>query len=153
MDDGVTKIYGNARFMLRRGTFTEWWSTNPVLEAGEPAVVVGGIGDYTGEESAAWNSASTEWNSETQVIKFGDGKTSWRDLPWWYGPTGPKGDQGEQGIQGEKGDTGEQGPQGEQGIQGKKGADGQDYILTESDKAEIANKVLSNFIDVSEVGQ
>ena len=67
---------------------------------------------------------------------------------------GDKGDTGPQGIQGEKGDTGPRGPQGIQGIKGDKGedgkdgidgvngVDGKDYILTESDKAEIANIVL-----------
>lgn len=33
------------------------------------------------------------------------------------------------------------------------GLKGNDYILTEDDKEEIANIVLSNFTDVSEVGQ
>ena len=48
-----------------------------------------------------------------------------------------KGDQGEQGIQGEKGDQ---------------GAKGDTYTLTEADKQDVANLVLSNFTDVSEVG-
>lgn len=34
-----------------------------------------------------------------------------------------------------------------------KGEPGDDYVLTESDKEEIANIVISNFTDVSEVGQ
>lgn len=42
-----------------------------------------------------------------------------------------------------KGETGEQGPQGEKG---------DSYILTEADKQEVANLVLAQFTDVSEVG-
>lgn len=41
-------------------------------------------------------------------------------------------------------------------IKGDKGADGKDgknYVLTDADKTDIANLVLSNFTDVSEVGQ
>ena len=68
------------------------------------------------------------------------------------GPQGPKGDTGEQGPQGEigpegpqgpKGDTGEQGPQGIPGIQGEKGDPGTNYILTNEDKAEIAQLALA----------
>lgn len=58
---------------------------------------------------------------------------------------GSKGSQGEKGAKGDKGDKGEKGEQGEQGvqgIQGEKGADGQDYVLTETDKIDIANIVL-----------
>ncbi len=51
-----------------------------------------------------------------------------------------------QGPRGEKGDIGPQGPQGEQGEKGDT------YTLTQADKTEIANEVLSNFTDVSEVG-
>lgn len=40
--------------------------------------------------------------------------------------------------QGEKGEQGEKGPQGEQGPKGDKGDSGNDYVLTESDKSEIA---------------
>ena len=60
------------------------------------------------------------------------------------GPQGPKGDTGEQGPKGDTGDTGPQGPagpQGETGPQGPAGADGKDYVLTESDKQEIAGMV------------
>lgn len=42
---------------------------------------------------------------------------------------------------------------GEKGEPGKPGAPGKDYILTEADKTEIADIVLSNFGDVSEAGQ
>lgn len=63
------------------------------------------------------------------------------------GEKGEKGDKGDQGIQGEKGDKGDQGEQGIQGVQGEQGpagadgVDGKDYVLTEEDKTEIANKV------------
>lgn len=54
---------------------------------------------------------------------------------------------------GEKGEKGEKGDQGIQGEKGDKGEDGNDYVLTDADKTEIANIVLTNFINVSEVGQ
>lgn len=57
------------------------------------------------------------------------------------------------GAKGEKGDTGATGAQGQQGIQGEKGEKGDTYNLTEADKTEIADIVLSNFTNVSEVGQ
>ncbi len=64
------------------------------------------------------------------------------------GDMGPKGDKGETGDQGPKG---EPGPQGIQGAQGPKGDDGEDYVLTDSDKAEIANIVLATLPDGDEV--
>lgn len=36
---------------------------------------------------------------------------------------------------------------------GSQGLPGNDYILTDTDKTDIANLVLKNFVDVSEVGQ
>lgn len=60
------------------------------------------------------------------------------------GIQGPKGDTGDQGIQGpkgDKGDTGAQGPKGDTGAKGDKGDKGDSYILTNADKAEIANTV------------
>jgi len=64
--------------------------------------------------------------------------------PGEAGPAGPQGEQGEQGPKGDTGDTGPQGPQGEKGetgATGPAGADGKDYILTDSDKQEIATIV------------
>lgn len=74
-------------------------------------------------------------------LKIGDGVTPFNDLPYKLGPKGEKGDQGEQGIQGIQGEKGD------------KGEKGDSYILTEADKNDIADIVLSNFTDVSEVGQ
>lgn len=64
------------------------------------------------------------------------------------GEQGPKGEQGLQGPQGEKGAQGEQGPQGEQGLKGDKGDNGSDYVLTTTDKAEIA-KQAAPLVDIS----
>lgn len=58
------------------------------------------------------------------------------------GEVGPQGPQGEQGIQGETGPKGEQGPAGEKGT---------DYVLTETDKDDIANLVLQALPDGDEV--
>lgn len=57
---------------------------------------------------------------------------------------GADGQQGPQGIQGE------QGPQGIQGEQGPEGPQGDDYVLTNQDKQDIANLVLSD-IDATNV--
>ena len=60
------------------------------------------------------------------------------------GIQGEKGDKGDTGATGPKGDTGPQGatgPQGPQGATGAAGKDGKDYVLTEADKAEIADMV------------
>ena len=58
-------------------------------------------------------------------------------IPGPQGPQGPAGPQGPQGIQGE---IGPQGPQGEQGPAGQNGAD---YILTDTDKNNIAQLVIT----------
>ena len=42
---------------------------------------------------------------------------------------------------------------GAKGDKGDKGEPGEDYVLTEADKTEIADIVLSNFVDVAVVGQ
>lgn len=74
------------------------------------------------------------------------------------GPPGPQGEQGPQGIEGPKGETGAQGLQGEpgekgdkgdpgergiQGEKGDKGDPGNEYVLTDDDKTDIADTVLT----------
>lgn len=69
-------------------------------------------------------------------------------IPGKDGAIGPQGEPGPQGIQGEAGKDGEKGDKGDtgaQGPQGPAGADGSDYILTESDKQDIASMVESDF--------
>ncbi len=78
---------------------------------------------YKGEE------AIIEDADNGECLKIGDGATPFNELSYKLGPIGPKGD---------KGDRGEPGA---------------DYVLTDTDKTEIAELVLANFIDVSEVGQ
>ena len=65
------------------------------------------------------------------------------------GDKGDQGPQGEIGPQGPKGDTGEQGPQ---GIQGPQGDPGTNYVLTDEDKAEIAQLALAAMPTAEEVG-
>lgn len=50
---------------LRRGTTDEWETTNPVLHNGEPGF---------------------DW--QTDILKIGDGSTSWNDLPAIQGGSG-----------------------------------------------------------------
>ena len=56
------------------------------------------------------------------------------------GVQGPQGPEGPQGIQGIQGPVGPEGPQGKQGAQGPKG---DAYVLTESDRQEITNRVFA----------
>ena len=65
---------------------------------------------------------------------------------------GPQGEPGPQGIPGEKGEPGEKGAdgapgekgdKGDTGPAGKDGKDGEDYILTDTDKNDIANLVVA----------
>ena len=75
------------------------------------------------------------------------------------GEKGDKGDTGERGPQGPKGEQGEKGPQGEQGEQGDKGKDGVTPLVTlrydevTGNLYYSADGLLSDMVDVSEVGQ
>lgn len=79
-------------------------------------------------------------------IKFSDGTTfqekynsgELKGEQGIQGEVGPQGPQGEQGIQGEKGEKGQD------GANGTNGKDGSDYVLTETDKQEIANLVIAS---------
>lgn len=61
------------------------------------------------------------------------------------------GPQGEPGIQGDTGEQGPIGPQGPEGPQGPAGADGNDYVLTDTDKQDIADLVLAGLPVAEEV--
>ena len=99
----------NIKFQLRRSTSSNWTSTNPILQAGEPG-----------------------FETNTYKLKIGDGITRWNLLPYISGqvqvgntgPTGPQGIQGIQGLQGSTGPTGSQGPQGPTGATGPQGITG-----------------------------
>lgn len=116
-----------------------------------------GTEEPTGEELIWINpegEASTEFATEAYVDEAiaaaqlgGGGSGESADLTNYYTKSevdaaieeieltpGPKGDKGD------KGDSGEQGPQGEPGADGQPGSD---YVLTEADKAEIAQLALT----------
>ena len=94
-----------------------------------------------GEPGKDGTSATHSWNGTVLTVTSASG-TSSADLK---GEKGDKGDAGEQGVQGE---TGPQGPQGERGdtgatgAAGKDGVDGKDYVLTDTDRADIAALVI-----------
>jgi len=121
---------GNSRIQFRRGKAAFWTDENPVLRPGEPG-----------------------FETDTEKLKIGDGRTHWRELEYFVegtgvggsngtglqgpkgdpgpmgpmGPVGPrglKGDTGAQGVQGFKGDPGAQGPIGPEGDEGDPGAPG-----------------------------
>lgn len=73
-----------------------------------------------------------------------DGRDGADGAPGRDGAPGKDGSKGEKGDPGEKGDRGEQGIQGipgEKGDKGDKGDPGNDYVLTDTDKQDIAGKV------------
>ena len=104
------------QIQYRRGTASQWTTTDPVLAIGEPG-----------------------YETDTGRFKVGNGSAVWSALPYSSGPTGPTGPQGitgptgpqgatgptgAQGIQGVTGPTGAAGPTGPQGIQGIQGIQG-----------------------------
>ena len=108
----------NIKFQLRRAISSNWTSTNPILQAGEPG-----------------------FESDTYKLKIGDGITTWNLLPYIYGqvqigdtgptgpqgitgPTGSNGTNGSQGVTGPTGPTGSNGTNGSQGITGPTGPTG-----------------------------
>ena len=102
-----------SKIQIRRGTAAQWTAVNPILIAGE-------LG----------------FETDTNLIKAGNGSTAWTSLayctgtPGATGPTGATGAvgatgaTGAQGTQGIQGATGATGAQGIQGIQGETGATG-----------------------------
>lgn len=77
------------RMQQRRGTAADWAAQNPVLMDGE-------IG----------------FETDTHMIRVGDGVTQFLNLPRYAGPIGPQGSSGAQGPQGIQGNTGPTGPAG-----------------------------------------
>lgn len=59
---------GNSRIQVRRGKAAFWTDENPVLFLGEPG-----------------------YESDTRKLKFGDGATHWRELPYFAGGVTPGG--------------------------------------------------------------
>jgi hypothetical protein len=86
---------------VRRGTASQWSSSNPTLSEGELGVEL-----------------------DTSKFKIGTGVANWNTLPYATGIQGPQGIQGVQGLQGVQGIQGPQGLQGVQGIQGPQGIQG-----------------------------
>jgi hypothetical protein len=91
------RISGKIRNSFRSDTQSNWENENPVLLKGEFGVVTNPV-------------------DSTARVKIGDGVTSWKNLDWWYGPTGPKGEKGEQGLQGIQGEKGDKGDSGKDAI-------------------------------------
>lgn len=60
------KIFLPSRFAFREDSLENWENENPILENGEPSIVSDG-------ENGEW-------------LKFGDGVTPWKELPWKKGP-------------------------------------------------------------------
>ena len=150
-----------------------WIPSEEGMEAVEGAKIKGPKGDtgvYIGseppvdEDIAVWVNPEGESTAELATKAYVDEKIANVeagnvDLSGYYtkeetdakieaieltpGPKGDKGDTGEKGEPGAPGEQGIQGPQGEPGAPGKDGEDGKDYILTDTDKSDIANLVVA----------
>lgn len=112
------------------------------------SVTTGEAGSAASVTNAGTESAAVLDFVIPQGAKGQQGEQGPKGEPGPQGEQGPKGEQGLQGPQGEKGAQGEQGPQGEQGLKGDKGDNGSDYVLTTTDKAEIA-KQAAPLVDIS----
>ena len=64
-----------ARILLRRGTAAEWAAEDPVLEDGEPG-----------------------YETDTHLLRIGDGVSTFTNLTEYQGPQGIQGIQGEPGF-------------------------------------------------------
>jgi len=97
-----------ARFLVRRGSASEWASANPVLMPGE-------LG----------------FETDTGKLKVGNGLAVWDSLGYTggtggeIGPPGPEGPAGPPGSQGDPGPAGSPGEQGPPGVQGDPGPQGE----------------------------
>lgn len=89
------------RMQQRRGTLADWTATNPVLMDGE-------IG----------------FETDTHMLRIGDGLTAYLDLPLYVGPVGPVGPDGPEGPVGPEGPAGVAGPVGPAGGPGPAGPAG-----------------------------
>ena len=141
--ENKTFIYANSHFILRSDSLENWQTKNPILLKNE--IVHVSDAKYP------------------QFLKRGDGVTPWNELPYW-----PEDEVAQwkklddrsadaleiaQSVQ-EDAITGKfKGEKGEKGDTGAQGIPGNDYILTDTDKTEIADIVLSNFVNVAVMGQ
>ena len=71
------------RILFRRDTSTNWAENNPTLAPGEPG-----------------------FETDTGLLKIGNGSTVWNDLEYYLGPTGATGATGPIGVTGPTGPTG-----------------------------------------------
>lgn len=71
------------RILFRRDTSTNWAQNNPTLAPGEPG-----------------------FETDTGLLKIGNGNAVWNDLEYYLGPTGGTGASGPTGILGPTGPTG-----------------------------------------------
>lgn len=115
----------------------------PPGPAGDSGVYVG-TEEPTDPDMLIWiNPEGTGEVSGLATVGYVDARIEEIELlPGPQGPIGDRGPQGEPGIQGPQGETGEQGPEGPAGPQGEPGPKGEDYVLTDTDKSNIANLVL-----------
>ena len=86
------------QIQYRRGSASQWTTTDPILAIGEPG-----------------------YETDTGKFKVGDGSSVWSALPYSSGIQGPTGPTGPQGIVGPTGAVGATGPTGDLGPTGPTG--------------------------------
>lgn len=165
---GIQGLKGDQGERGLRGLTGETGATGPKGDKGD-------TGDTPIITATKSNGVTTISADGVPIATINDGSEGAKGETGSTGPQGPKGDKGEQGIQGPKGDKGDTGEQGLKGdtpvIKATKsgsvttisadgtpiatindGADGQDYVLTNSDKSDIADVIynqLTNTVTVS----
>ena len=87
-----------SKIQIRRGTAAQWTAANPIL-------IIGELG----------------FETDTNLIKAGNGTTSWSSLPYYTGTTGPTGATGPAGAAGATGPAGAAGAAGPTGATGATG--------------------------------
>lgn len=116
----------------------------PSGKDGESGVYVGET-EPTDDETLIWINPNGTASEGLASIQYVDAAIATIELM-----PGPQGPQGEPGKDGERGPKGDKGIQGEPGPKGDPGENGKDYILTETDKEEIADLIPVPDVDLSD---
>ena len=111
-----------SKIQIRRGTAAQWTAANPIL-------IIGELG----------------FETDTNLIKAGNGSTAWTSLPYYTGIPGPTGPTGPTGTTGATGATG---PPGSTGATGATGASGSSDAGTLTGSTLAANVITSSLTTV-----
>ena len=114
-----------SKIQIRRGTAAQWTAANPIL-------IVGELG----------------FETDTNLIKAGNGSTAWTSLAYYTGTPGATGPTGATGPPGSTGSTGATGATGAAGPTGATGASGSSDAGTLTGSTLAANVITSSLTTV-----